>query len=88
MKEKVGKEDRQMGPLFLMNVLVEEIGELAKAVRNKNRKEIAEEISDTLFCSICLANAFDLEIEEAIIDKYVKHSLEEISKKWTDVTWK
>lgn len=88
MKEKVGKEDLQMGPLFLMNVLVEEIGELAKAVRKKDRKGIAEEISDTIFCSICLANVFDLEIEEAIIDKYVKHSLKEISEKWTDVTWR
>lgn len=88
MKRKIAEKDRQMDSLFLFSVLSEEIGELAKALRNNDLDEIAEEISDTIFCSICIANLFDLKIEETILKKYVNRSLNQISKDWTDVTWK
>ena len=42
MKEKIGVEDSEMGSLFLFSVLVEEIGELAKAVRCKNEELIGD----------------------------------------------
>lgn len=88
MKDKLGDRDVKMGHLFLMNVLTEEVGELARVVRRKTEKEIGEELADVIFCAISLANVFNIEIEPILGDKYVHRSLEEISGNWTDVTWK
>lgn len=88
MREKLAEKDREMGHLFLMNVLMEEVGELAKTVRRKIAKEVQEELADVIFCAVSLANIFDVEIEHILIQKYANRSLEEISQKWADVTWR
>lgn len=88
MKEKIGVEDREMGSLFLFSVLVEEIGELAKAIRCKNEELIGEELADVVFCVTSLANICNQELEPVLIQKYVKRKLSDISKDWIDVKWK
>jgi len=88
IKEKLYEKDKKMGAIFLLSVLMEEIGELSRAIRKKSKKEIGEEISDVYFTLISIANVLDIEIEPLLIEKYVKRSLDEISYKWTDVSWK
>ena len=88
MKEKFGGRDREMGHLFLMCVLTEEVGELARTVRRKAKKEAGEEIADIIFCAISLANMFEIDVEPILLGKYVHRSLEEISENWVDATWK
>ena len=88
MKNKLSDKDKQMGSAFLLNVLIEEVGELARALRKKTQIEIAEEIGDVIFSTVSIANVFDIQIEPVLKRKYVDKPLSEISKKWTDVTWK
>jgi len=88
MKEKLGDKDKQMGSDFLLNVLIEEVGELARALRKKTQTEIAEEIADVIFSTVSIANLLDIQIERILKRKYVDKPLSEISRKWTDVTWK
>lgn len=88
MKEKLADLDKKMGPLFLFSVLIEEVGELSKAIRDNDEIEVRNELVDLIFVAFCLANVFDLEIEPLLKSKYVNRSLKEISGEWDDVTWK
>ena len=57
--------------------LSEEIGELAKAIRKNNRMEenkdikgtIEEELYDVLYYIVCLANMYDINLEQCAILK-------------------
>jgi NTP pyrophosphatase (non-canonical NTP hydrolase) len=88
MKEKLYEKDKKMGAVFLLSVLIEEIGELSRAIRKESKKEVEEEISDVFFTLISIANLLHVEIEPLLIEKYVNRSLNEISRKWIDVDWK
>ncbi|MEM2897068.1 MAG: MazG nucleotide pyrophosphohydrolase domain-containing protein [Candidatus Bathyarchaeia archaeon] len=44
MKEKFYEKDKQMGAAFLLSVLIEEIGELSRAIRKGSKKEVEEEL--------------------------------------------
>ncbi len=72
IKEKYYEIDSKSGPLFLLAVLFEEVGELAEAVRKRELSSIREELTDVLFMVLSLANLFDLDLEEKLIEKYVK----------------
>ena len=72
IKEKYLETDKKSGPLFLLAVLMEEVGELAEAVRKAEIESIKEELCDTLFMVLSLANLFEVEIEDRLIEKYLK----------------
>lgn len=88
LAEKLGDKDKRIGPSFLMNVLVEEVGELSRAIRKESQKEIGEEIADVLFSALSIGNVFGIEIEPILVQKYLDRPLSDISRKWTDVTWR
>lgn len=77
--EKYGDLDRRSGDLFLLSVLMEEVGELAEAVRKREFEAIKEEIADVIFITLSLANYFGVEFENRILEKYIKG---DPSKKW------
>ncbi len=72
VREKYYEIDSKSGPLFLLAVLFEEVGELAEAVRKGNKKEVKEELVDVLFMVISIANLFNVELEDRLIEKYVR----------------
>ncbi|MBO8182147.1 MAG: nucleotide pyrophosphohydrolase [Archaeoglobus sp.] len=72
MREKYLETDKKSGALFLLAVLVEEVGELAEAVRKEEKQNIAEELTDVLFMVLSVANFFEVDIEERLIEKYIK----------------
>ena len=82
MFEKFGREDKKKEKYLLIAALAEEVGELAKATLKKTKEEIAEEIADVIFVAICIANYYDINVETALKEKYLKKSKEEIAKKW------
>lgn len=82
MKEQYGEEDKKRGAYFLFVVLTAEVGELADAIKKEKSKSIEEELADIIFCCTALANYFEIDLENAIISKYVRQSKEQISKKW------
>lgn len=70
-------------PLALMARITEEVGELARGINHyhgekqkkdsESEKEISEELGDTLFVVITMANALDIDLTEAFqetMDKF------------------
>lgn len=72
IKDKYYETDAASGPLFLLAVLFEEVGELAEAVRKENGSEIQQELTDVLFMTLSIANLFGVELEDKINDKYIE----------------
>lgn len=72
IRDKYYEIDRKSGELFLLAVLFEEVGELAEAVRKRDLKNIEEELADVLFMVLSLANYFGVDVEERLIEKYIK----------------
>ncbi|RLF11158.1 MAG: nucleotide pyrophosphohydrolase [Thermoprotei archaeon] len=50
--------------------LVEEIGELGRAIVDGNREAIESELADSLAWLVTMANVLDVNIEEAALSKY------------------
>ncbi len=72
IKEKYYEIDSKSGELFLLAVLFEEVGELAEAVRKREILAIEEELADVLFMVLSLANLFDVNVEDKLINKYLR----------------
>ncbi len=79
IKEKYHETDSKSGALFLLAVFFEEAGELAEAVRKSEVDSVREELADCLFMVMSLANYFEVEIEEKLIEKYLK---DDPSSRW------
>ncbi len=59
------KRDSQRGTLASLAWLIEEVGELAKALRRGNRESIALEMSDVLAWVATLANQLNIDLSQA-----------------------
>ncbi len=75
MAEKYLETDKKSGDLFLLAVLMEEVGELAEAVRKRDIKAVEEELADVCFVVFSLANLFSLQdrLERKIVEKYIEN---------------
>lgn len=49
---------------------IEEVGELARAIKSGNRDNIEEEIADVAAWLVSLANLLEIDFEEAVLKKY------------------
>ncbi len=79
IKERYYHLDAKSGPLFLLAVLFEEVGELAESVRKKEVENIEEELADVLFMIISLSNLFGVSPERRLVEKYIRG---DPSKRW------
>jgi NTP pyrophosphatase (non-canonical NTP hydrolase) len=72
MKELFFHQDQKRGILATFSWLVEEIGELARTLRQKelNKAEISDEMADIFAWLSSLANLLDIDLEEACYKKY------------------
>ena len=70
--DKYLEYDKKSGHLFLLSVLFEEVGELAEAVRKREIESIEEELADSLFMILSIANLFNVNPEKKLYEKYVK----------------
>ncbi|HIH43963.1 MAG TPA: nucleotide pyrophosphohydrolase [Candidatus Methanoperedenaceae archaeon] len=70
MRELYLHNDKRRGAADTALWLVEEIGELAEAVRRKDDAGIREELADVLAWTFSLANLYGIELEEAFLEKY------------------
>ena len=77
--------DKKSGASFLMLVLMEEVGELAEAVRRGDGEEARKEVADVAFMAYALANVLDADLEEAIRAKFLKRGMDDVARSWTDV---
>ena len=69
--EKYLERDKKSGKLFLLSVLVEEVGELSEALRKGEVEAIEEELADVAFMVFCIANLFGVNIEKRLVEKYL-----------------
>lgn len=62
--------DRRRGAAATMLWLVEEVGELAEAVRRNDTENIREELADCFAWVGALANLYGIDIESVFLEKY------------------
>lgn len=85
-------EDGYWPPLAQLAALTEEVGELAREINHlespKKKKtdhhDIKNELGDVLFALLCIANSYDISIEDAFtktIEKYEKRDIERWKRK-------
>ena len=70
MSDLYGHNDRRRGATATMLWLVEEIGELAEAVRRHDTENIKEELADCFAWVGALANLYNVDLETAFLEKY------------------
>ena len=83
LSKKVDELIKKMGgywnELGLFSALVEEVGELAEIFRKIALREggyldkLEEELGDTFFALICIANAYGIDLEKALIKTIEKY---------------
>ena len=70
IKEIYYENDIKRGAEATFLWFAEEVGELAEAMRKKDKAAIGEEIADVLAWLISLANILDIDVEEEVRKKY------------------
>lgn len=63
-------KDEQRGIDGTFMWLMEEVGELAAALREGSQEELAKEFADVLAWLATIANVAGIDLEQAVIDKY------------------
>lgn len=64
------EKDVQRGVDGTFMWLIEEVGELAAALREGTQEEIAGEFADVLAWLVTIANSVDIDLTAAVADKY------------------
>ncbi|NHV45475.1 MAG: nucleotide pyrophosphohydrolase [Candidatus Verstraetearchaeota archaeon] len=67
-----GERDKKRGLEGTFIWFIEEVGELAEAIRKKDDKSIKEEIADVLAWLFSLANVLNIDISKCFLEKYSK----------------
>jgi len=70
IRETYGAKDQRSGADGNFMWLMEEIGELATALRNGSLEEKAAEFADVLAWLATLANSTGVDLQAAVVDKY------------------
>ncbi|WP_048146472.1 nucleotide pyrophosphohydrolase [Pyrococcus abyssi] len=85
LQEEVNELIQKLGgywtPAQMLTALVEEVGELADVILSfegvkgeKDYNKLKEEVGDVLFALICIANYFQINIEDALRETIAKYS--------------
>lgn len=82
---RFAEQDKASGLPFLVSVMVEEVGELAKAVRRGERDEAGKEACDVLFMALSVCNALGFDAEAQLRAKFLDRSEAEVTRTWEDV---
>lgn len=77
--------DKESGASFLALVLMEEVGELAEAIRRGDREHAQKECADVAFMAYSIANVLAVDLEGAMRVKFLKRKDEDVTKSWTDL---
>ncbi|MEX0567678.1 MAG: MazG nucleotide pyrophosphohydrolase domain-containing protein [Candidatus Njordarchaeota archaeon] len=70
IREAYFERDKKRGLFGTWLWLQEEMGELAKAIRKNDKKNIEEEIADVIAWTVSVANLLNIDVEDALIKKY------------------
>ena len=70
MREICGERDLRRGDFATYAWLVQEVGELARAMLNRDRRDLQEEFADVFAWLCSLANVLNVDLEEASVRRY------------------
>lgn len=70
MDDIYGVQDRERGAALTFAWLVEEVGELSKALRGQDVENLHEEFGDVLAWLLSLANVVGVDLEEVATRRY------------------
>ena len=70
MKEVYLNRDRLKGVDAVFTRLMEEVSELALALKNEPVRQIANEIADVIAWTLSIANLYEIDAAKALNDKY------------------
>jgi len=70
MRELYYEKDRKRGIQKTMLWLVQEIGELSRALLEGNKSQVEEEIADVFAWLSSVANLLDIDLEQVAVNKY------------------
>jgi NTP pyrophosphatase (non-canonical NTP hydrolase) len=77
--------DKESGASFLALVLMEEVGELAEAIRRGERAHAQKECADVAFMCYSIANVLGVDLEKEIRAKFLTRAEKDVTKSWDDV---
>lgn len=66
IKDIYFEKDSKRGLAQTLNWLTEELGELARAIRKRDRKEMEEEVADVLAWLLSVASILEVDAEKAM----------------------
>jgi NTP pyrophosphatase (non-canonical NTP hydrolase) len=72
--DRYAKIDRRRGSAKTFLWFVEEVGELATALGSGDRENLREEFADVLAWLCTMANINDVDLAEAVVEKYLARS--------------
>lgn len=81
---RFAKEDKARALPFLVDVLQEEVSELARAVREGDPKVAGREAVDVLFVALSVCNALGTDAEDKLREKYLDRH-RNASDSWRDL---
>ncbi|MCD4822505.1 MAG: nucleotide pyrophosphohydrolase [Methanococcoides sp.] len=70
MYDLYAHNDKRRGGPATMLWLVEEVGELAEAIRRNDMENLREELADCFAWVGAVANLYDIDLEKAFLEKY------------------
>lgn len=85
LEARFAARDRRSGASFLALVLMEEVGELAEAIRRGEREDARAEVADVAFMAYALANVLEVDLEQAIRAKFLARAEKDVTRSWTDL---
>lgn len=85
LASRFAERDRQSGASFLALVLMEEVGELAEAIRRGDREHARKECADVAFMAYAIANVLGVDLDEVVRAKFLKRKESEVTRSWTDL---
>lgn len=77
--------DRASGLPFLVSVLQEEVGELARAVRRGEAGHAGEEAVDVLFVALSVCSVLGQDAEALLRAKFLQRPVGDVTRSWTDL---
>lgn len=82
---RFAEQDQRSGLPFLVSVLQEEVGELARAARKGQAREAGAEAVDVLFMALSICNVLGEDAEARLRAKFLDRSLADVTRTWEDV---
>jgi NTP pyrophosphatase (non-canonical NTP hydrolase) len=83
--ERYAGMDREAGLPFLLSVMQEEVGELARAVRKGQREDAGKEAVDVLFMALSVCNVLGFDAEAQLRAKFLERPMAEVTRSWEDL---